>query len=283
MLVVSVVGALLYSIAFLDQANRGLETVVHQRTRAIRSLLDFSGRGFLSFGPDGIVRPEHSRECEAILGKGMAGRRLADLLYPAGTSRRDFANAMGLIFSGKSHPDVVFELIDKEVKVADRIVQLDFRVIDQETLMCSLEDITERRKLEGSIAEQQELREMILRIAMNRRSFVSLTRDAEDLFAQLQVAVLSGSAEQGPDTDAALQSLHTFKANAGFLRMKRTADAAHTLEQDLHDRLLLAEDPADARAGLDALVQAYRAEVDVVRQHLGEEWIREPDTVAVRR
>ena len=281
-LIVSVVGALLYSITFLDQANRSLETVVRQRTRAIRSLLDFSGRGFLSFGPDGIIRPEHSRECEAILGKGIAGKRLADLLYPQGASRRDFVSSMELVFSGKSRADVVFDLIDKEVKIKDKVVQLDFRVIDAETLMCSLDDITERRKLEGTIAEQQELREMVLRIAMNRRSFVSLTREAEEVFSEVQVAVLAGSADEGIDSDAALRSLHTFKANAAFMRMKGTADAAHALEQNLQDRLLVV-DAADAKAGLDALVQAYRAEVDVVRHQLGDEWIREPDTVTVRR
>jgi signal transduction histidine kinase len=299
-LIVSVVAALLYSIRFLDQANRGLEGVVRQRTRSIQSLLDFSGRGFLSFGPDLVIRPEHSRDCEEILGKGISGRRLADVLYPEGTSRTDFVKAMDLVFSGKSRPDVVFELIDNEIAVGDRVVRIDFRVIDSDTLMCSLEDITERRRLEGSIAEQQELREMILRAAMNRRTFVGLTREAEEVFREVHafardveesteaVAPGQGSAAAARATAAAarleevLQSLHTFKANAAFLRMKRTADEAHALEQNLHDNSLVEGGPG-ATAGLEKLVQAYQGELYVVREHLGADWSREPDTVPVRR
>jgi signal transduction histidine kinase len=299
-LIVSVVAALLYSIRFLDQANRGLEGLVQQRTRSIQSLLDFSGRGFLSFGPDLVIKPEHSRDCEAILGEGIAGKRLADLLYPEGTSRTDFVKAMDLVFSGRSRPDVVFDLIDNEVAVGDRVVRIDFRVIDPETLMCSLEDITERKRLEGSIAEQQELREMILRAAMNRRTFVSLTREAEEVFREVHafardVEQSTEAAAPGHGSDAAarattaaarleevLQSLHTFKANAGFLRMKRTADEAHSLEQNLHDNSLVEGGPG-ATAGLEKLVQAYQGELDLVREHLGADWSREPDTVPVRR
>ncbi len=312
-LVVSVVAALLYSITFLDQANRSLEDTVRRRTRAIQSLLDFSGRGFLSFGPDFVIRPEHSRDCEAILGPDLTGKRLPDLLYAEGTAHGDFVKALELVFSGKSRPDVVFELIDNEVRVGDRLVQLDFRVIDAETLMCSLEDVTERKRLEAHVAEQQELREMVLRIAMNRRPFISLTREAEEVFQTVYALALNGSPAEpgrGPapalsqgaahasggngdgavataragsvDGSTALQALHTFKANAAFLRMKRTAGEAHALEQNLQDRMLV-EDAPDPRVGLESLIRAYRAEIDIVREHLGQDWIREPDTITVRR
>ena len=296
-LVFSVVAALLYSITFLDQANRSLEGEVRRRTRAIQSLLDFSGRGFLSFGPDFVVRPEHSRECESILGPDITEKRLPDLLYQDGQSRADFVRAMELVFTGKSRPEVVFDLIDNEVRLGDQVIQLDFRVIDAETLMCSLEDVTERKRLEEHIAEQQELREMVLRVAMNRRSFVSVTREAEEVFRIVYAFAQNGGGTvtvshdgsvdftqadaparparggkaaraEGSDGSVALQALHTFKANAAFLRMKRTAAEAHALEQNLQDRLLI-EDAMDPRAGLETLIKAYRDEIDVVREHLG--------------
>lgn len=278
LLVLFVIATLLLSIRYLDQAVRGLETVVEKRTRSIRSLLDFSGQGFLSFGSDLIVRPEYSRECETIFGQPVAGKRLPELMYPKGQARENFEHAMDLIFSKRSRPDVVFEILDQETMIDDRTIHMDFRVIDDDTVMLSLQDISEQRALQERISAEQEVREMVLRAAMNRVPFVGLTHEAEELFQTAHGLARDTSVEANQHL---LRAVHTFKANAAFLRMRRTAETAHQLEERIEERLILAGGESIG-PGIDLLIDAYRDEMSEIRDHLGEEWSQAPDTVVVK-
>ena len=57
-----------------------LEETVEERTAAIRSMLDTTGDGFLTFGPDYRVHPEYSRASEEIFGGPIGGARLPELI-----------------------------------------------------------------------------------------------------------------------------------------------------------------------------------------------------------
>jgi hypothetical protein len=96
-LLLSVVIALASSVRFLGHANLTLEESVRARTRAIQGLLDFSGQGFLSFGPDLVVRPEISRECAEIFGASVVGKNIASLLFPDDREASDFVTAMRMV------------------------------------------------------------------------------------------------------------------------------------------------------------------------------------------
>jgi two-component system chemotaxis sensor kinase CheA len=278
LLVLFVIAALLLGIRFLDQAVRGLETVVQRRTRAVQSLLDFSGQGFLSFGPDLIVRPEYSRECETIFGQSIAGKYVPALIYPKGQAREDFEQAMQLVFSKQSRPDVVFDLLDHEVDVEGRTIHLDFRLIDDETIMLSLQDVSQQKGLQQQVYAEQEVREMILRAAMNRISFVALTHEAEDVFR----AAHSMARDTEEDANQHLMRIvHTFKANAAYLKMNKTVQAAHALEERIEERLILGQELSIA-AAVDALVNAYQDEIEQIRSFLGDEWSQAPDTLVVK-
>lgn len=277
-LVLFVIAALLLSIRYLDQAVQGLETVVQRRTRSIRSLLDFSGQGFLSFGPDLLVRPEYSRECETIFGQAISGKYVPALIYSAGQAREDFEHAMSLVFAKQSRPDVVFDLLDNEVEVGGRTIHLDFRVIDDETVMLSLQDVSEQKQLQEQVLAEQEVREMVLRVAMNRIPFVTLSHEAEDVFRTAHTLAREKDQEANQQL---LRAVHTFKANAAFLRMNQTVDAAHQLEERIEERIIL-EQEMSIVPSVDALINAYQLEVSRVRDYLGEEWSQAPDTIVVK-
>lgn len=281
LLLAMLVTAVIISQRILRNANIRLEHQVKERTIAIQNLLDYSGEGFLSFGPDLIVNPEHSKECIDIFGVEVAGRNLAELLYEQPQARTDFNDALSLVFQGISLPEVIFDVIDTKIHFSGKILKLDFHLVDEATIMCQLTDITENEQLQRKIEEENVQREMVLRIVTSKRDFISLRGEADDLFAALESCIEDGSYCADEDkNDDIVRALHTFKGNAGFLRMTETVESAHELETALIDYGVLS-DAAPLGPGILKLRTAVRNETEHIVKILGRDWLKEADSVEV--
>ena len=279
LLVLAAVAGLITGTRFLESANRNLESRVRERTRSIQSLLDFSRQGFLSFGPDFLVRPEYSRECEMIFGRSILAEDIGRLLYGDSSSRDDFVDALTLVFEGRSNAEVVFDLLDSEVWIGDKVVELEYRKIDDQRIMCSLRDTTEQRELRSKVEAENALREMLLTIVTNHADFSNLLREADDLFVLLDHFF---GEEEKKGSDAVLHALHTFKANAGFLRLDDISEAAHELEQKISEGALFADYSAAGEA-FSSLREALKRELLLVEEHLGTSWVTREESVVVPR
>ncbi len=273
--------ALLMSLRFLRTANTNLEAHVSERTRSIQSLLDFSGEGFLSFGADLVIKPEISRECSTIFGRPVAGENLAEVLFTDTGNRDDFTDAMALVFSGTSSPDVVFDLIDSKIRIGERTIELDFQVVDSTTVMCQLQDVTETEKLQRVIESENERRELVLRAVTTKRDFLSILDEAEKLFHSLEACVTDGDfSASAVESETLIRDLHTFKANAAFLRMRNSTDRAHELETILIEHAVL-EEPEPLGPSISLLRKAFTNEVSLVVAALGDDWITDEGTLEV--
>ena len=256
---------------------------VRERTRSIQSLLDFSGQGFLSFGADMKVRPEYSRECVEIFGEEIEGHELSKLLYSDPQDQADFVDALALVFAGDSSPDVVFNLLDSSVKIRNKTVELDFRAIDTDYIMCSLRDVSEQQMLEARISEVNELREMLLGVVMNRPHFAALVREADRLFELLNSMTAGGEfTGEEEDVASAYREIHTFKANASYLKLKRSVDAAHRLEDALAEFDVLT-DGTSVLLRIEEMQHAFRKDLFTVKNNLGPEWIAPDETMVIPR
>ena len=259
--------------------NVELETRVSQRTRSIQSLLDVTGDGFLSFGPDYMVRAEYSRACEVIFGSEIAGKRFPDLLYIEDQPKRDFTDGLDLYFTGKARPEVIFDLLDSEVTVGERVIELDFRAIDDSTVMCSLSDATGQKQLEAQVEEQERRRALILRVVSNRTHFASFVEEAESLFQVLEAAS-RGQGAIAMDSEELLIMLHTFKGNANFLGFSRSGTVSHDVEDQLAAQEILDSD-FDFTSEVFVLKRQFYDELNIVTDTLGKQWLEDIETVNV--
>lgn len=273
-LIVLVLVALIFSVRLLQSANTNLEERAQERTRSIQSLLDFSGEGFLSFGPDRIIRPEISRECEAILGRSVVGRDVSTVFFDDPQKQEDFASAMEIVFSGHSDPEVVFDVLDDRITIAGKTIALSMNKVDEDSVMCALQDITENERLRAQNEEQQHKREMVLRIVTARSQFSGILDEGDALFSKLDAHVAGGefsASEQ--EYESLTRELHTFKSNAGFLKMRNTSELAHELETALVDANIMGDTESVAPL-IDSFRQAFRQEVQFVKQSVGEQWVQ---------
>lgn len=265
----------------LAEATGELEEEVAERTNAIRSMLDVTGDGFLTFGPDYRVHPEYSKPCELIFGGDIAGKRLPDLLHIEEKPRQEFVDGLDLYFSGKAKPEVIFDLLDKRVEIRDRIIQVDYRAIDETTVMCALTDVTEQERLEAEVEDQNRRRDLILRVVSNRKYFAGFVEEANDLFQVLDAISAHRSSQIPPETAERLAAqIHTFKGNANFLGFSRTATVAHDLEDQLAALPILQND-LDLSSEVFVLKRQYYEEYNAISETLGERWINDLSTISV--
>lgn len=254
------------------EINRKLEDNIAQRVKAIQSLIDVSGQGFLSFDASFKVGPEYSRECEAIFGQVPAGKQIDELLYRKEEDRSDFRNGLKLFFKGKVSPDVVFDIMEPRLSLGERTLSLSFKEISPQVLMLIMTDISSEVKAaeQSRVLEQQ--RQMVLKAVSNRRAFTHLMNEADELMVELRepLALIEDK----------LRLLHTFKGNAGFLGLIDSQDKAHELEEYIQDSLVFgsSEQMDDLVSDLEA---TFIRERDVVRTTLGDDIFKPSDLVEV--
>jgi len=257
----------------LNVTNQNLERRVEERTNAIQAMLNVTEQGFLSFGPDYRVRPEYSRECERLLGPDIAGRRLPDLLFSDEQIRADFVDGLDIYFAGKAKGEVIFDLLEHETRLGESIVEIEYRTIDDETVMCTLTDVTSARQLEFQLQEEEHNRNLILRVATHRKYFSRFIDEAHEVLRELD-SLLAEEVEE------VLRKLHTFKSNAHFLGFERTGNTAHELETTIGDHAVLGQ-VADISDTLLELRKNFHGELDVVSSTLGEQWVKDLSSVTV--
>lgn len=272
-LLVSILLAMSITLRALTRANLLLESRVADRTHSLQQILDAADEGFFSFGPDLIIHPEISLECERIFGQNISRTRADQVLFGDPERRQRFAEAMDLVFTGAADPPVVFDVVDSTLNRNDRWITIKFRMISSTKVLCAIRDVTEKRKLEAEVADQQEKREMLLRIATDRTHFLSLDHDAKAIFEWLQTLTAHGEFRaQEEELPSLIRKIHTHKSNAAFFRMNMSAAALHDLETALEDAYVM-QDSSGVVHAIGHVREAWTKELNFVRESLGEEFI----------
>ena len=253
---------------------QGEKDLVEERTRSLKSLLDVSGQGFLSFDKDFIVSPEYSHECESILGPSLEGRKIDELLYENSRSREDFRNGLRLYFNGTSRADVIFDILDQRLRIREKVVRAEYKAVHPERVMMVLTDITEETRLQEESRRENERKATLLKVISNRNVFGAFNREARSLFARLT--------DPRDGYESIARELHSFKANAGFLGFLGTQEAAHELEDFLVDRLAL-EQAIMPGEKIVSLINAFTEELSIITESLGSSWLEDADSVEVPR
>lgn len=253
------------------QAEKDL---VEERTRSLKSLLDVSGQGFLSFDKDFIVGPEYSRECENIFGTRVEGRRIDELLSADAAARDDFRAGLRLYFAGTARAEVIFDHLDGTFRVGEKTVRAQYRAVHPGRVMMVFTDITEELRLQELSRAENERKATLLAVIANRNAFGSFYREASVLFARLT----------NPDDgyENIIREVHTFKGAAGFLGFRNTQVAAHELEDFLTDRVTLGQAVLPGEK-IGRLVDTYAEELSIITDALGSGWLREAEAVEVPR
>lgn len=217
----------------LNQAVTRANANLNQAHAKISTLLDNSGQGFLSFGLDGMVEPELSRECARLFGRPAAGCSIGELFYPGDPAAGEtFCRNTTRILTQEDafKRDMLLSLMPRHFTLGDKRVDAEYRLVDGDRLMLVLTDVTDKCALEAEVERERK------RLAM----IVAAVRDKDDFFSVLEAydrfirARIRGEAVEGVDGGWDLPSLyrhvHTFKGLLLQLDFIETPGALHRLE-----------------------------------------------------
>jgi sensor histidine kinase YesM len=213
-----------------------LETEVQRRTSELRSLLDNTGEGILSFGMDLLVDPGYSRECDAFFGPLIGGKRIDTLLFPdnpetAQLFRRAIEGALKTTDPYKKN--LLINLLPTEINLGGRNVALRLRPLENNQVLLVLNDITYRKELETRLTDERKTLRFVVNALTNRRLFL----DISEAFYRF----LRSKPETLPIIEIYRQ-IHTFKGLFLQLDLLSTPAALQTCE----DRLKILLNPQDA-------------------------------------
>ena len=248
-----------------------LETKVAQRTEALQernrkitTLLNSSQEGFLSFGPDGIVEPEYSKECETIFGGPIAGKAVAELLYPGNGYRQEGLNRMFESAWTQKSPylqEVILSLFPKEFQLGDRFLESRFGMEDGKMVLI-LKDVTQAKALQAELDREKQVLQMVV-------EFVKDDAVIRDLIGAFRTFC-----EEAPRKEAGelKREIHTFKGNFLQKRFVHLPEVLHAVESALQE--------GDAQTpDMGKLEQALEEDLRVLRYELGLDFV---DSYAVR-
>jgi signal transduction histidine kinase len=242
------------------------------------ALLRLSVQGILLFAADLRVRDQVSAACAALFGTDIRGSEVAGLLFADPAQAEDFRQGIGLVFAGRADPEVVFDLLEKEIESRGRRLRLDYAWLDVGQVLVTVTDITRERRFQYISRRDLERRFAVLKAVSHRRYFAGFTRDAGRLFDVLSrhETGLPGPAE----LEALARETHTFKGNAGFFDFPDTVAAAHALEGHLEELRVLGGDNRIKAAAI-GLKRAYFAELRKITDILGSRWLAEADSISI--
>jgi two-component system chemotaxis sensor kinase CheA len=249
-----------------------------EKSDRLAGLLNNSGQGFLSFGANLVVEPEYSRECLSFFGQEVAGKSVAALLFPEdGEERNRFgANIERIVQThDEFQRDILLSLMPKELYLNNRYLDIAYRLLDAVRLMLIITDITEQRRLEARVEEEQTRLRFIVAAATESAELFEVLDDYRNFSESTLPRLLAAPDEELAAGLAEIyRQVHTFKGLFGQLeflhlprRLHQYESALNRLRRDLAEkqpnRALLEQEQELAD-------QALAQELAVLRETLGE-------------
>jgi len=244
----------------------------------LSGLLNNSGQGFLSFGPDLAVEPEYSRECLSLFNGEVAGKSVAVLLFPEDQEERDrFGTNIERIVqtADEFQRDILLSLMPKELYLNERYLDIAYRLLGGERLMLIITDITEQRRLEARVAEEQIRLRFIVAAATESAELFEVLDDYRNFTENTLPRLLAAPDEELASGLAEIyRQVHTFKGLFGQLEFLHLPRRLHQYESALNRlrRDLAEKKPARALLEQEQELadQALAQELAVLQETLGD-------------
>ena len=222
---------LVYFIRLHNRYNHAISDALDQ----VGTLLNESGQGFFSFGPDLQIVGEYSQACVAMLGQIPAGRGADELLFP-------FTSASGVPNRNLMRSCIEDALEAKSAYVANMFLELipAELVINRNTLRVQYIPIKAGFLVVlSNITAEVELRKIAEQESKNARMILGAVTEGPEFLAIIDDFI--SFCKSGPkpwlkqEVSSLCRVIHTFKGSFNQLSFTHVPAALHEVESFLQD------------------------------------------------
>ncbi len=278
MIVAAVIGVIRSRTALLRHRQKELEGQVAERTAELASLLNNSGEGFLSFGPDLQVDRQYSKACESFLGEPPAHKDASILLFAENPRQASFFSATvptALSAQDPAKRELILSLLPKEIDRRGRRLKLHYAILENDHMMVVLSDITTERRLAERIASEHRRLGLIVAAVTDSRDFFDALHSFNGLVEKNGISLAVDSPLEG--LQEIYHQVHTLKGTFNQLSFEKTPVVLHELEEDLD--FLRKSGKAYTIADIEDLItssklkNALEQDLAIVRKALGNDFL----------
>jgi len=238
----------------LESSYRELDRKVVERTTrlnditaSLRTLLDNTDEGFLTFSKDLLIDPEYSKECERIFNGSITGRSFSALIADGDVEIKEFLDKIfpKILRGARDEDDNDFEiemylsLLPEEIIRNDRTISLDYRIIESPTkekqIMVVMRDISEKIELQNEIEHERNILKMVIKVIKSREDYLELLRDYREFFINGINQILNSHLSSEEKSSEIFRITHTFKGNFANFDSINSVRALHEFESIIEE------------------------------------------------
>ncbi|MDP2752432.1 MAG: ATP-binding protein [Rhodocyclaceae bacterium] len=252
-----------------------------RKTKQVVSLLDNSGQGFLSFGPDLVIESEYSRACEVMLGNSPAGLNVADLLFGAESPQASLLKEILPCVLNEQDDDIrasMMSLLPKEILRTPLLLKVEYKPLGHNNhgkFMVVLTDMTEERRVTDALAVEQAHLKMIVASISDNRNFFETVDAFQEFLGQRLACLLGGKGTPALIAKELYREIYTFKGLLNQFSFPTTPKVLHDIESRLS--LLLSQVPTQPMMmeclSRPLLQEAFDADMSVLSESLGDAFL----------
>ncbi len=236
----------------------------------VNALLNNAGEGFLSFDKNLKCESSFSKECLKIFGTNdISGLDISELLYGNDKKNRElFCEGIKRILESEDDlsRDLILSLLPKEQNINQKIIHIEYKIIESDRFMLILRDITETKKLEKKLEKQNNIQKMIVSAVSNQDEFIELKLDFEDFISN-----------PPKEQKNLLQKLHTYKGIFAQKNMLHTVDAIHELESKIDTT----KKETLTTFNEFGLKNIFNKDLNIISKAIGEEFLNKNPTIKI--
>lgn len=274
----------------IEEHNQTLEAQIQERTKSLQeshqqitALLNNSGQGFLSIGPSLHVRPEYSKECEVLLGSAVSQKHLPELLFANPQEQESFQKTLSLYFNATDslQKEAYLSLLDSEINIGGFNISIEYKPIDEKTLMLILTDISRLCELEQEIQEERTLLNAITMALKDKRQFFDAIESYKNEIQTYQDYIKSTGLDK-QKLQTLYRKIHTYKGVFLQYALPNIPKALHILEEDISHKL--EDSSVDFSLNEDYfnnVQKALEADLELLSRYLGKDFIEQKDAFTI--
>lgn len=247
----------------------------------IRTLLDNTSHGFLSFGKDLIIENEYSLECERIFKKHVGGLDFAELIYPDDAHKQLFLkNILHDILTddNKERVDLYHELVPKEFKLNEKYIEVKYKVIydtllEDNKIVAVITDKTDTVNLENKIEEERNILRMVVKSVTNYNDVIEICSEFDLFFNRDFKSIIEKDISEEEKILELFRKIHTFKGLFSQMDMLNTVFVLNSIEHKLS--VIKEENPSQVLEEISKLfhnkkpAEFLKKDLDLIKGILG--------------
>ena len=200
--------------------------------KTIKNLLDNAGQGFLYFNKDMIIGAEYSKKAYTIFGKDIAGEDITKLLHEDEGDRLFYQSTLqSILTEDDMRQEVLISLLPHEFKINNRFIEVEYKVLSEESFMMILTDVTVKKRLDQKVKDEQQTLKMVIEIVTTKEQFLEVKSDYEHFVENLdELKTLETLADLR-------REVHTYKGLFAQKEMLHVVKKLHDFESLIDDSL----------------------------------------------